>query len=111
MMNADDSDIFDVLAYLSFNTPMKTRKERVLKVKNDKKVFSYYSDYKAIDFLKFVLSRYEQDGVEEIGEDKLGDLIRLSRFGTIEDAEISFGGLNEIKKAYKELQATLYEVV
>ena len=26
-MSADDSDIFDVLAYLSFNTPMKTRKE------------------------------------------------------------------------------------
>ena len=111
MMSADDSDIFDVLAYLSFNTPMKTRKERVLKVKNDKQVFNIYSDYKAIDFLNFVLERYEQDGVEELGEDKLGDLIRLSTFGTIQDAEQAFGGLHQIKQAYNELQANIYKAV
>ena len=111
MMSADDSDIFDVLAYLSFNTPMKTRKERVLKVKNDKQVFSIYSDYKAKDFLNFVLERYEQDGVEELGEDKLGDLIRLSTFGTIQDAEQAFGGLHQIKQAYNELQANIYQAV
>ena len=77
MMSAEDSDIFDVLAYLSFNTPMKTRKERVLRVNDNEKVFAVYSDYKAIDFLKFILKRYELDGVEEIGEDKIGDLINI----------------------------------
>jgi len=111
MMNAEDSDIFDVLAYLSFNTPMKTRKERVVKVKSKEKLFKIYSDYKAIDFLNFVLDRYEQDGVEELGEDKLGDLIKLSSFGTIQDAEQAFGGLHQIKQAYNDLQANIYQAV
>ena len=109
MMNAEDSDIFDVLAYLSFNTPMKTRKERVSKVKDNEQVFAVYSNYKAIDFLKFVLERYEADGVEEIAEDKLGDLIKLSDFGTIQDAKNAFGGLLQIQQAYNQLQEKIYQ--
>ena len=109
MMNAEDSDIFDVLAYLSFNTPMKTRKERVSRVNNNEQVFAVYSDYKAIDFLKFVLERYEADGVEELGEDKIGDLIKLSDLGSIQDAKNVFGGLPQLKQAYYQLQENIYK--
>ena len=108
MMNADDSDIFDVLAYLSFNTPMKTRKERVSRVNGNEQIFAVYSDYKAIDFLKFVLRRYEADGVEELGEDKIGDLIKLSELGSIQDAKNVFGGLPQLKQAYYKLQENIY---
>jgi type I restriction enzyme R subunit len=111
MMNADDSDIFDVLAYLSFNTPMKTRKERVSRVNGNEQVFAVYSDYKAIDFLKFVLERYEADGVEELGEDKIGDLIKLSDLGSIQDAKNVFGGLSQLKQAYYKLQENIYQAV
>jgi type I restriction enzyme, R subunit len=110
MMNAEDSDIFDVLAYLSFNTPMKTRKERVLRVNDNEQVFAVYSNFKAIDFLKFVLSRYESDGVEELGEDKIGDLIKLSNLGSIQDAKNAFGGLAQLKEAYYQLQENIYKV-
>ncbi len=109
MMNAEDSDIFDVLAYLSFNTPMKTRKERVSQVNGNEQVFAVYSDYKAIDFLKFVLLRYEVDGVEELGEDKIGDLIKLSELGSIQDAKNVFGGLPQLKQAYYQLQENIYK--
>ena len=108
MMNAEDSDIFDVLAYLSFNTPMKTRKERVSQLNGNKQVFAVYSDYKAIDFLKFILKRYEADGVEELGEDKIGDLIKLSELGSIQDAKNVFGGLPQLKQAYYQLQENIY---
>lgn len=111
MMNADDSDIFDVLAYLSFNTPMKTRRERVSRVNGNEQVFAVYSDYKAIDFLKFILMRYEADGVEELGEDKIGDLIKLSELGSIQDAKNVFGGLPQLKKAYYQLQENIYQAV
>lgn len=111
MMNAEDSDIFDVLAYLSFNTPMKTRKERVSRINDNEQVFAVYSDYKAIDFLKFVLLRYEADGVEELGEDKIGDLIKLSELGSIQDAKNVFGGLPQLKQAYYKLQENIYQAV
>ena len=58
-----------------------------------------------------MLDRYEQDGVEELGEDKLGDLIKLSSFGTIQDAEQAFGGLHQIKQEYNDLQANIYQAV
>ena len=109
MINAEDSDIFDVLAYLSFNTPMKTRKERVSRVNGNEQVFAVYSDFKAIDFLKFVLLRYEVDGVEELGEDKIGDLIKLSELGSIQDAKNVFGGLPQLKQAYYQLQENIYK--
>lgn len=109
MMNAMDSDIFDVLAYLSFNVPMKTRKERVSKVNGNEQIFAVYSDYEAVDFLKFVLRRYEADGVEELGEDKIGDLIKLSKLGSVQDAKNAFGGLTELKQAYYQLQKDIYK--
>jgi type I restriction enzyme R subunit len=111
MMNAEGSDIFDVLAYLSFNTPMKTRKERVSRVNGNEQVFAVYSDYRAIDFLKFILMRYEADGVEELGEDKIGDLIKLSELGSIQDAKNVFGGLHQLKQAYYQLQENIYQAV
>ena len=73
------------------------------------RVFAVYSDYKAIDFLKFVLLRYEVDGVEELGEDKIGDLIKLSELGSIQDAKNVFGGLLQLKQAYYQLQENIYK--
>ena len=90
---------------------MKTRKERVSRINENEQVFSVYSDYKAIDFLKFVLLRYEVDGVEELGEDKIGDLIKLSKLGSIQDAKNVFGGLPQLKKAYYKLQENIYQAV
>jgi hypothetical protein len=89
---------------------MKTRKERVLRVNDNEQVFAVYSNFKAIDFLKFVLSRYESDGVEELGEDKIGDLIKLSNLGSIQDAKNAFGGLAQLKEAYYQLQENIYKV-
>ena len=88
---------------------MKTRKERVSRVNDNEQVFAVYSDYKAIEFLKFVLVRYEVDGVEELGEDKIGDLIKLSELGSIQDAKNVFGGLPQLKQAYYQLQENIYK--
>jgi type I restriction enzyme R subunit len=61
MFEAKDSDIFDILAHISFNTDIKKRVERVAHVKDNKILFSQYEDFKAKEFLDFLLEKYQQN--------------------------------------------------
>ena len=77
MFEAEESDIYDVLAHLSFNLDIKTRSERAFAVHHRKYIEKYHND-KVREFLDFILERYEKDGVKEMGSDKLSSLIKLS---------------------------------
>lgn len=101
-------DIFDVLAHISYNTNMKTRKERATGVKENK-FFTVYSDLKAREFLEFVLENYEKHGIKELQRDKLGDLVKL-KLGTPKDAKEIFGNMDNLLKAYYKLQEQIYKV-
>lgn len=107
MVATPDCDIFDVLAYVSFNSELKTRKERATKVRSGN-FFEVYHDFKARDFLEFVLKHYETYGVEELQRDKLGDLVSM-KLGTPKDAKQAFGDLPKLVNAYLQLQETIYK--
>lgn len=74
MIDAEKSDLFDVLAYIAFALAPITREERVISRRAD--IFARY-DGKLQAFLDFVLSQYVKQGVEELDEDKLGKLLEL----------------------------------
>lgn len=105
IFEADESDIYDVLAHLSFNMDIKTRFERVVAVENSSFVEKYHNE-KAKEFIEFILERYRKDGVKELDEDKLSDLVKLSG---IEKSELknSFGAYN-IRDEYFGLQREIY---
>jgi len=105
IFEADNSDIYDVLAHLSFNLDIKTRNERVLAVENSSFVEKYHNE-KAKQFMEFILERYKQDGVKELEEDKLSKLIELSGFERNELKE-SFGTYN-LRDEYFGLQREIY---
>lgn len=105
IFDAQNSDIYDVLAHLSFNLNIKTRSERALAVENSDFIEKYHND-KAKEFIEFILERYRKDGVKELDEDKLSDLVKLSG---IEKNELkkSFGTYT-IRDEYFELQREIY---
>lgn len=105
IFEAKDSDIYDVLAHISFNMDIKTRSERVLTVENTDFVEKYHTD-KAKQFIEFILERYRKDGVKELDEDKLSDLVKLSGFDRSELKQ-SFGSYN-IRDEYFGLQKEIY---
>ncbi|MGB3223012.1 MAG: DEAD/DEAH box helicase family protein, partial [Desulforhopalus sp.] len=72
MIDAEKSDLFDVLAYIGFQIPAITRKERVEMSRSG--MFDHYSD-KQQEFLDFVLSHYVAQGVDELDQDKLPSLL------------------------------------
>jgi len=106
LVDAEESDLFDVLAYVSFMTQPITRAQRVEQSKH--KIYEGLEE-KQKEFLDFVLSKYEERGVEELDEEKLPVLLNL-KYHAIANAEQSLGNVEEIRSIFFDFQKDLYEV-
>ena len=105
MIDADKSDLFDVLAYISFALAPITREERVSSRKAS--IFSRY-DPKVQAFLDFVLGHYVTLGVEALDQDKLSKMVR-AKYGTTSDAQRELGEMAVIRDTFVGFQRYLYE--
>jgi type I restriction enzyme R subunit len=109
MFAAEESDLFDLLAFLAYEQPMKKRRVRVEATKANTAFFEKFDQKPARDFLYFVLKRYEETGVSELARDRMPGLIKMSGIGTTRDASQAFGGSPaKILAAFRNLQHELY---
>ncbi|MFZ2188206.1 MAG: DEAD/DEAH box helicase family protein [Candidatus Moraniibacteriota bacterium] len=104
MIDAENSDLFDVLVYISFLTPTISRVQRVEQSK-EKILANVGNEQK--NFLNFVLSKYEENGVDELDEEKLPMLLNL-KYNAIANAEQSLGDVDQIRKIFFGFQKNLY---
>ncbi|OOZ40915.1 hypothetical protein BOW53_06160 [Solemya pervernicosa gill symbiont] len=104
IVEAKDSDVYDVLAYVAFAAPTVTRVERVDEHKGI--IFSNY-DYKQQEFIDFVLAQYVKEGVGELATEKLSDLLEL-RYHNVNDAVAELGAPVKIREVFVEFQKYLY---
>ncbi len=106
IIDAEKSDLFDVLAYVAYALPPLTREQRA---EAAKVVISdqYASNQKA--FLDFVLSHYIRVGVTELDESKLTPLLRLKYNHSIADAIADLGSTADIRKVFFGFQKYLYQ--
>jgi len=72
LIDAEESDLFDVLAYVAFATQPITRNDRV--TESQSAILSGLNDNE-IEFIEFVLSKYIEAGVDELDEEKLPKLL------------------------------------
>ncbi len=105
LVNAENSDIFDVLEYVSFAVKPISREERVA---NARPFIFDGLNKNQTDFLEFVLSKYIETGVDELDQEKLPDLLSL-KYYSITDAAEKLGGIDEIKGTFIAFQRYLYE--
>ncbi|MCB1739247.1 MAG: restriction endonuclease subunit R, partial [Gammaproteobacteria bacterium] len=106
IIDAEQSDIFDVLAHVAYALPPVSREERAARAKV---VISTKFNTKQQVFLDFVLSHYVAVGVEELDPEKLTPLLRLKYHNSIADALADLGDADEIKGAFSGFQRHLYE--
>jgi len=106
VIDAEKSDLFDVLAYVAYALPTLTREERAAKAKVE---ISTHFNSKQQVFLAFVLSHYVQVGVEELGQEKLRPLLLLKYHNAIADAVADLGKPDEIRKVFAGFQKYLYQ--
>ncbi|MFZ2969558.1 MAG: DEAD/DEAH box helicase family protein [Minisyncoccia bacterium] len=104
MIDAEKCDLFDVLAYISFLTLPITRVERIEQTKSN--IFEGL-DERQKEFLEFVLAKYQDNGSEELDEDKLPILLNL-KYHAIADAEGALGGVDQIRSTFFAFQEKLY---
>jgi type I restriction enzyme R subunit len=104
MINAEKSDLFDVLNYVSFCNPTISRSKRVLQAK--KAIFTNLGK-EQVEFLDFVLSKYEEKGVDELFEEKLPVLLNI-KYHAIANAEKALGSVDKIRSIFFGFQKSLY---
>ena len=104
MIDAENSDLFDVLDYIAFAIKPLSREERVAKAQDH--IFAKI-DEKQKEFLDFVLFKYIETGVEELGEDKLPSLLEL-KYHTLIEATGFLGNVDKIRSTFINFQKYLY---
>ena len=105
LIDAEKSDLFDVLAYVAFALPPETRELRAAAAKTE--IASTFSE-KQQAFLNFVLAQYVQEGVEELDPEKLTPLLKL-RYNAIADAVTDLGEPTAIRQIFIGFQKYLYQ--
>ena len=106
VMNAEKSDLYDVLAYIAYAAPHISRARRV---ETRKANIMMNRDYKQQEFLEFVLGHYIEEGVSELDIENLPQLIRL-KYHTSNDAIAELGLEAEaINDMFVGFQKYLYE--
>lgn len=106
VINAEKSDIFDVLEYV-FNADIKplSREERV--ALSQSFIFSSLSE-KQKAFIEFVLEKYIETGVDELAQEKLPILL-TNKYQSLEDAKEELGAIASISALFIEFQKYLYQ--
>nr|WP_255721757.1 type I restriction endonuclease subunit R [Ectothiorhodospira lacustris] len=104
LIEAEHSDLYDVLAYIAFNMAPVSRAERVDAHKE--RIFHGH-DYRQREFLRFVLDHYVAQGVSELDTAKLPQLIEL-KYHSVGDAVRELGPVGNIREVFVDFQQYLY---
>ena len=105
MIDAEESDLFDVLNYIAHTRHPLKRSERA---GTHRASILSRQDAKQQAFLDFVLSQYVAEGEAELGMDKLPDLLDL-KYGSPSDAVRELGSVAEIRSTFRGFQRQLYD--
>ena len=105
-IEAENSDLFDVLAYVAFAAPPETRARRADKAQAE--AYQQFND-KQQSFVDFVLAQYVNHGVSELDGDNLAPLLRLKYKNAISDAVADLGNPTQIRTMFVGFQRYLYQ--
>lgn len=106
VIEAEQSDLFDVLAYVAYADDPMTREERAAQAEA---MLSQEFDSKQQAFLSFVLGHYVKEGVTELDDTKLGPLLKLKYNNALADAFAELGNAEVVRRAFVGFQKYLYQ--
>lgn len=105
-IEAENCDLFDVLAYVAWTSPTIPRAERAANARVH--IHSRFTE-KQQAFLEFVLAHYVAEGVSELDQKKLPPLLRLRYNNSMSDAVADLGKAEEISRIFAGFQKFLYK--
>jgi type I restriction enzyme, R subunit len=112
MFDAPDSDVFDILAHLSYGQDIQTRHDRVSRVLAHSQIISQSYQLPAQEFLQYLLDYYERYGSTKLVQSNLSWLIQLYGRGAlnITDLTKAFGWPDKLMQVWKWVQEELFVI-
>jgi type I restriction enzyme R subunit len=104
LIKAQNSDIFDVLAYIAYHSEIVPRQKRAKQAEIRLKEY----DPAKQEFLNFVLSLYVEKGVQELDDTRLKSLLEL-KYNSLHDAKEALGSVQSIRELFIGFQRYLYD--
>ena len=104
LIEAEDSDIFDVLVHVAYSKKPIQRATRVANAEEE--IYKNLNDNQK-EFIDFVLSRYVEGGVEELDINRLSSLVEL-KYKSLHDGQKALGDADKIKSTFIDFQKHLY---
>ncbi len=104
LIEAEDSDIFDVLEHIAYS---KKPIQRATRVANAESKIYTNLDANQKEFIDFVLSKYVEAGVDELDINRLSDLVVL-KYKSLHDGQKVLGDADKIKNTFIDFQKYLY---
>ena len=103
-----DADPFDLLCYVAFNAPIRSRRERAERLRKDKKDFFDRYSPEARAVLNELLEKYAEHGTAQFLIPDVLKVPPISERGNVIEIAHFFGGPEKLKEAVNELQTLLY---
>lgn len=104
LIDAENSDLFDVLEYVAYASTPISRAQRVSATQGN-----IYAMLKATqrEFIAFVLHKYVEGGVDELDDSKLSAMM-MAKYRSLDDAERALGDVGEVREMFIAFQQHLY---
>ena len=103
LIDAENSDLLDVLEYIAYNIAPMERRERVRKVD----AYRHSLSTKEQEFVNYITDLYVRAGVEELAMEKLSAIIAL-KYGSVQDGVTQLGSIEVAKNTFLKVQQRLY---
>ena len=104
LIDAKNSDLFDVLEYIAYSKKPVPRELRV--ETNRSKILNFLNSNQR-EFVQYVLQNYIDIGVDELDISKLSTVVR-AKYGSINAAQERLGTVEDIKEVFIDFQKNLY---
>lgn len=104
LIDAEKSDVFDLLEYVAYSVSPVTRQERVESARGN---IIEFLNRDQREFVEFVLSKYVESGVEELDDAKLPQLLEL-KYKSVHDGIEVLGDVPMIRATFIDFQRHLY---
>ncbi|MGX1102568.1 MULTISPECIES: EcoAI/FtnUII family type I restriction enzme subunit R [Bradyrhizobium] len=103
-----DADPFDLLCHLAFNAPLRTRRERAQRLKQERKDFFEKYGPEARQLLDELLEKYAEHGDAQFVLPDVLHVPPISNHGNPGEIIKLFGGPEQLRTAVTDLQGILY---
>ena len=103
VIDADNSDLLDVLEFVAYNVTPIDRSVRAERVK----AFTQTLSVQQQEFVDFVVGLYIHTGIDELKSEKLGDIMKM-KYGSIPDGVMKLGGIQSARNTFVDFQKNLY---